>query len=324
MSPYLAAKMGIRYSFLFGLFLCNISILSAYYIVYVDKILYPQQKYKYEILHHFSEPLLLAENDNDSDNDENEHEHKNGHDKKIENEVISINARNKLKFLINDINQNENEIQININNDDNEIMEEGKEKKEEIDKSEEISLIDLISGEKDDNIGNENENETKIREKKFSSIDEELKLFDDENNNNNNNNNNNIVEEIEDGSYNKKDTDFVLNEILKKIHINDDDNDNDKIQKGQIKDFITTLSPIRQIYEITEKKKANGHGHENKNESNTKFEEIDVNEGLKFSKKSIELFSVFKFSRLFWTLTMSSLVVYGKYVHMYIYTYTYT
>ena len=128
MSPYLAAKMGIRYSFLFGLFLCNISVLSAYYIVYVDKILYPKQKYKYEILHQFSEPLLLAENDSDDD-DENEHEHKNGHGKKVANEVISGNTRNKLKCLINDENQNENEneIQIKINDDENEVTEEGKE-----------------------------------------------------------------------------------------------------------------------------------------------------------------------------------------------------
>ena len=315
MSPYLAAKMGIRYSFLFGLFLCNISVLSAYYIVYVDKILYPKRKYKYEILHQFSEPLLLAENDSDND-DESEHEHKNGHGKKIENEVISVNTRNKLKFLINDINQNENEneIQIKINDDENEATEEGKEQNE---KSEEINLIDLISEEKDVFIENENEEEiNNINKNKIQNIDEKIEIFDKENN---------FIDEIEDGSYNEKDTDFVLNEILKKIHVNDNDNDNDKIQKEEIKDFITTLSPIRQIYEITEKKKSNGH--KNEHEINTKFDDIGINEGVKNSKKSIELFSIFKFSRLFWTLTMSSLVVYGKYVrtfmNMYMYIYTF-
>ena len=318
MSPYLAAKMGIRYSFLFGLFLCNISVLSAYYIVYVDKILYPKQKYKYEILHQFSEPLLLAENDSDDD-DENEHEHKNGHGKKVANEVISGNTRNKLKCLINDENQNENEneIQIKINDDENEVTEEGKEQKENC---KEINLIDMTSEEKDVFIENENGTENdeidNINKNEILNIDEKIEIFDKENN---------IIDEIEDSSYNEKDTDFVLNEILKKIHVNDNDDDNEKIQKEEIKDFITTLSPIRQIYEITEKKKSNGH--KNEHEINNKFDDIDVNEGMKNSKKSIELFSIFKFSRLFWTLTMSSLVVYGKYVrtymNMYMYTYTF-
>jgi hypothetical protein len=317
MSPYLAAKMGIRYSFLFGLFLCNISVLSAYYIVYVDKILYPKQKHKYEILQQFSEPLLLAEKDSDND-DESEHEHKNGHGKKIENEVLSVETRNKLKFLINDINQNENEneIQIKINDDENEVIGEGIEQKE---KSEEIDLIYTDLEENEVFIENENENDNmeNIDKNEILTIDEKGKLLTKKNDN---------IDEIEDGSYNEKDTDFVLNEILKKINVNDNDNDNDKIQKEEIKDFITTLSPIRQIYEITEKKKSNGHSHKDEREINTKFDDIDINEGIKNSKKSIELFSIFKFSRLFWTLTMSSLVVYGKYMRtfMYMYMYTYT
>ena len=316
MSPYLAAKMGIRYSFLFGLFLCNISVLSAYYIVYVDKVLYPQQKHKYEILQQFSEPLLLSDNDSDN-SDDNEHEHKNGHGQKIENNVTIknniISPKNKIRFL-NDRNVNEIKIKITEEEEEDEKDEKDEENKEltKQEKDNVNSLIMLLTNEKEIFI------ESKVIDKNDENRDFEINELSEKINKD-------IVqinkiEENEDGSYNENDTDFVLNEILKKISVNDDDNDDEKIQKEEIKDFITTLSPIHQKYEINDKKKETDQENEIENvneiEINTKLDAIDSNDRNsqnKSPKKGIELLSVFKFSRLFWTLTMSSLVVYGKY-----------
>ena len=63
LSPYLAEKRGIRYSFYFGIFLCLISGLSVISIVYVDKIFLEYQselkkkKSKGDLLERLLDPI---------------------------------------------------------------------------------------------------------------------------------------------------------------------------------------------------------------------------------------------------------------------------
>ena len=78
LSPYLAEKRGIRYSFYFGIFLCLISGLSVISIVYVDKIFLEYQselnmkKSKGDLLERLLDPIDEYGEDVDEGEDERE------------------------------------------------------------------------------------------------------------------------------------------------------------------------------------------------------------------------------------------------------------
>ena len=78
LSPYLAEKRGIRYSFYFGIFLCLISGLSVISIVYVDKIFLEYQselkkkKSKGDLLERLLDPIDEYGEDVDDGDDERE------------------------------------------------------------------------------------------------------------------------------------------------------------------------------------------------------------------------------------------------------------
>jgi hypothetical protein len=284
----LAEKLGIKYSFFFGCFLCGLSFVSAIFVGYVDTVLFSLQKRRHEILEQFSEPLLLSENSDKENGANHSVNDENGENKKRKDifELQIFPTKNEKNLL--ELDEDSDASKTEEHENENEKGNERKRGDEEMGSDEKpLSPTKLILR----NLEKEEEENEEVKEG-------------DKNNKNNNNNNNDDKTD---------DTDFVMNEILKKIE-NDDSHANETFSQKEI-----WSKKIKNAENITKNIKENNvmkstsqsNSHEENEKDNDKGKDKERVE-CKVCREQPQLQAVFGFSQIFWMLCFSSVFVYGK------------
>ena len=320
LSPHLAAKYGIKYSFYFGIVLCALSMLSACFVVYVDDELYSMEKRPY-LLEHLSEPLLLSKGDYEGDKND-----------------VSKNGDSAQNSSDDERKEGDNEIRPKINDSDEES---GKVKLKRVTpkKSPELrttpsseecgfffddckdhgdkgdpSTSDIITEYVDhkisiNNASKTNSNVHKISQNLWRNVedDKESEVVKKESGKSEKQESECLLideEEVEDQDTidkREEEEDFVINEILKKM-TPDTTSDDENFSYDNISQKIVIKSSETVPLNVIKKKsffwssslKTNGHHKGNGDGGSVGFR------------------CVSNFSSLFWAITFSSMFVYGE------------